>query len=148
MLLATTIVKHWIGPPIDEIVLDHDDRRRRRGVLKARRGTQFLLDLADTPNMQEGDGILLPDGIVRVRAADEDIMEIVSSDPVLLARIAWHLGNRHMPMEIGAGRLRIRADHVVVPLVQHLGGEIRAIKGPFQPEPGAYASNHNGMNHG
>ena len=64
-----------------------------------------------------------------------------------LSRIAWHLGNRHLPTQFAAGRLRIRADHVIAGMVEHLGGHWRRIEAPFDPEGGAYASAGHGHHH-
>ena len=91
--------------------------------------------------MRDGDGIRLEGGgWLLVRAAVETLTEIACGDPGGLMRIAWHLGNRHLPTQIEAGRLRIREDHVITEMVGLLGGEVRTVQAPFDPEGGAYAS--------
>ena len=141
MLRGTEIVRQW--PPaavIDQVVLDHDGRHRRRILLQGLQGTEFLLDLADVPDMRDGDGILLSTGkIVLVNAADEPLMEVRCADPLMLARIAWHIGNRHLAAEIAPGRIRLRADHVIAGMIAGLGGAVRYLNAPFNPEGGAYA---------
>ncbi len=140
MLRGTEIVRQW--PPaavIDQVVLDHEDRHRRRILLHGLQGTEFLLDLADVPDMRDGDGILLSTGkIILVNAADEPLMEVRCADPLMLARIAWHIGNRHLAAEIAPGRIRLRADHVIAGMIGGLGGAVRYLSAPFNPEGGAY----------
>jgi urease accessory protein len=139
MLRGIGIVKDPPGPFIDEVILDHEDRHRRRLVLCAEKGLEFLLDLGEVPDLRSGDGIRLSSGdMVRVRAADEPLMEIRCPDAAHLARIAWHIGNRHLAAEITANVLRLRADHVIAAMIEGLGGEIRYVNGPFNPERGAY----------
>jgi len=141
MLRGIGIVKDAPGPFIDEVVLDSEDRHRRRVMLCGAAGVEFLLDLAEVPDLRAGDGIELSSGeTVRVRAADEPLMEIRCADPAQLARIAWHVGNRHLPAEIAGGMLRLRADHVIGAMIEGLGGDVRYMNGPFNPEGGAYGS--------
>ena len=124
---------------VDRVRLDHDHRHRRRILLRGERGGELLLDLAAAQHLHGGDGLLCEDGrIVLVVAVPEPLLEIDAAPPVLL-RIAWHLGNRHLPVQFLAGRLRVRADHVIGAMVEALGGQARAIEAPFDPEPGAYA---------
>jgi urease accessory protein len=141
MLRGTEIIRQWrSAAQVDQVVLDHDERHRRRIVLHGLHGTEFLLDLAEVPDMRDGDGILLSNGdVVLVNAADEPVMEVRSSDPVLLARIAWHVGNRHLAVEIMPGRIRLRVDPVIASMLTRLGGAVRYLSAPFNPEGGAYA---------
>ncbi len=126
----------------DTVQLSHDDRRRRRIALTTDGGMPVLLDLAETPNLRDGDGIVLADGrVVRVVAAREALLEIGARDARHLVRLAWHLGNRHLPTQIMEGdvpALRIRADHVIADMATKLGGTVREIEAPFDPEGGAY----------
>jgi len=159
MLRAAAIAHPGQGPFLDRVTLDYDDRHRRRIMLTGEGGNDILLDLADVPDLQEGDGIVLTDGRqVLVRAAPEPLMEIHADDQVHLARIAWHIGNRHLAAEIGNGFLRIRADHVIGAMVEGLGGHVHLLKAPFNPEGGAYGGaapkrdhahgDHHGDHHG
>ncbi|MGP0058484.1 MAG: urease accessory protein UreE [Beijerinckiaceae bacterium] len=126
-------------PPADTIVLDFDARHRRRIALESTHGIEFLLDLADTLVLRNGDALVLDDGrLIEVVAAAEPLVEIRSSDPQSLTRLAWHLGNRHLPVEILPKSLRIRRDHVIEAMLAQLGGKLREIEAPFMPESGAY----------
>lgn len=125
---------------VDSVTLDFAARHRRRIRLVTDRRADLLLDLARAVAMAEGDGLALEDGRwLAVRAAPEPLLEISCADRRQLMRIAWHLGNRHLPTEILEDRLRIRPDHVIAGMVRGLGGRVAEIVGPFQPEGGAYA---------
>ncbi|HUC61450.1 MAG TPA: urease accessory protein UreE [Alphaproteobacteria bacterium] len=125
------------------ITLPFVDRHRRRLVLRADGGTEFLLDLAETTALRAGDGLELESGaIVVVRAADEDLYEVIARSPAELGRLAWHLGNRHLPAQIERERILIRADHVIADMLRGLGASVRAISAPFDPESGAYSGAH------
>jgi urease accessory protein len=141
MLRATEIVRagEWKGSPADIVRLDYDRRTRRRIALTGAGGLTFLLDLAKAPVLRAGDGIQLQDGrIVAVEAASERLLEIACRDGRLLARIAWHLGNRHLATEIAARVIHIRNDHVIAEMIRGLGAEARVVQRPFNPEGGAY----------
>ncbi len=128
---------------VDHVLLDHDDRHRRRIVLRGTHGTEVQLDMPHAVHLRDGDGLALPDGtIVRVRAKPEKLLEIFAHESSELMRIAWHLGNRHLPVQVLSGRLRIRADHVIEEMVRRLGGHSKSLEAPFDPEPGAYAGTH------
>ena len=131
---------------IDRVVLDADERHRRRIVLTGEQGTQFLLDLDHAVALKDGDGLVLDDGtVVRVAGKPEALIEIEAKSPLDLARLAWHLGNRHTAVQILDGKLRIRRDHVLEQMVAGLGGKFRAIEAPFEPETGAHS--HAGGEH-
>lgn len=152
MLRATEIVPagEWKGQPADVVRLDCDKRTRRRLSLTGVGGLSFLLDLAKAPSLRAGDGIRLEDGrIVAVEAASERLLEISCRDSRLLARIAWHLGNRHLATEIAARVIHIRDDHVIADMVRGLGAEARPVLRPFNPEGGAYGEGAaHGHSHG
>jgi urease accessory protein len=136
----------WSEPPADTVVLDFDDRHRRRMAMTGTRGLEFLLDLESAVALRGGDALVLEDGrLVEVVAAPEPLAEIRGSDPQHLVRLAWHLGNRHLPTQITARGLRIRRDHVIEAMVQGLGARIIEIEAPFDPEGGAYADS--GLGH-
>jgi len=150
MLRATSVrpIGHWSGPAADWTELDYDQRRRRRRAITAAGGLTFLLDLPQVATLRDGDGLVLEDGrIVAVRAAPEDLLEITCAEPRHLARVAWHLGNRHLPTEIRDDAIRIRADHVIAGMARGLGAAVVAISAPFDPERGAYSGNGAGHHH-
>ena len=124
----------------DTVVLDFDDRHRRRMAMTGTRGLEFLLDLENAVALRGGDALVLEDGrLVEVVAAPEPLAEIRGSDPHHLIRVAWHLGNRHLPTQIMPKGLRIRRDHVIEAMVKGLGARFIEIEAPFDPEGGAYA---------
>jgi len=126
--------------PADTVVLDFDDRHRRRMVMTGTRGLEFLLDLEHAVALRGGDALVLEDGgLVEVVAAPEPLLEIRGRDPQHLIRVAWHLGNRHLPTQVMAKSLRIRRDHVIEVMVKGLGARVIEIEAPFDPEGGAYA---------
>lgn len=148
MLRALRVVAagDWHGSPVDTVVLDFDQRRRRRIAMTGVRGLSFLLDLPETVALRHGDGLGLEDGgIVEVSAAPEPLAEIRAHNADHMIRIAWHLGNRHLPTQMVGRKLRIRRDHVIEDMARGLGAEVTAIEAAFDPEGGAYA--HGGRHH-
>ena len=133
---------------VDSIALDAHERHRRRVVLTTDGGTRILLDLRQATALRDGDGLLLDDGaIVRVAGRPEPLLEITASSPHELARFAWHIGNRHVDVQIAGDRLRIRRDHVIEDMLRGLGARITPIEAPFEPEGGAYAHHHHDDDH-
>ena len=124
---------------IDRVVLDAHERHRRRIALTGEGGTAFLLDLPQATPLKDGDGLVLEDGaMVRVTGKPEPLIEITAASAHDLARLAWHIGNRHTDMQVMGDRLRIRRDHVLEEMLRGLGARISAIEAPFDPEHGAY----------
>lgn len=133
---------------VDLVTLAYLDRHRRRIRLVADSGEPFLLDLARAQRLGDGDGLELDDGgYIWVRAAPEAVLEITAETPTDLLRIAWHLGNRHLPLQALDGCLRIRDDHVIAAMVTGLGGHVVKLEAPFDPELGAYAGDAGGHGH-
>lgn len=121
------------------LTLDFDARHRRRIRLTADEGEVILLDLPKAVAMADGDGLQLEDGRwLMVQAAAEHVVEIRHKDPNQLVRLAWHLGNRHLPTEIRDQVLRIRPDHVIEHMLGGFGADLTNVQAPFQPEGGAY----------
>ncbi len=150
-------IEHFAGAswPSDDaadgLTLDFDMRHRRRLTLTTARGELILLDLPKAVAMADGDGLRLDDGRwLRVTAAQEPLAEVRCGSPQDLARIAWHLGNRHLPAEIGNGVVRIRPDHVIEAMLERLGAAVTHVQAPFQPEGGAYGGDqpHGRNDHG
>jgi urease accessory protein len=140
---------HW---PKDKaagaLTLDFDARHRRRIRLTTDQGEDVLLDLPNAVAMADGDGLQLEDGrLLKVQAAAELIVEVKHKDPNQLIRIAWHLGNRHLPTEIRDHVLRIRPDHVIEDMLHGFGADLAKVQTPFQPESGAYSRDHHHPNH-
>jgi urease accessory protein len=129
---------------IGSVTLAFDDRHRRRIRFATDQGEPVLLNLMKPQPLAAGDGLAFEDqGWLEVRAAAEDVLEVAAKDPGHLARLAWHLGNRHLPTEIlSDGHLRIRYDHVIEDMLTHLGAAVTRTQAPFQPEGGAYAGQH------
>ncbi|OIQ39262.1 MAG: urease accessory protein UreE [Roseobacter sp. MedPE-SWde] len=126
----------------DEVTLTYDARFLRRKVLTTTGGTQFLVDLAQTSSVGQGDAFKLSDGrLIDVIPASETLLEVTGDLP----RLAWHIGNRHTPCQVEQDRLLIQADHVLRDMLQKLGATLREVEAPFTPEGGAYG---HGRTHG
>jgi urease accessory protein len=135
------------GDAGDRVVLDADERYRRRIVMTGERGGKFLLDLPEATALRDGDGLLLDDGaIVAVVARPEPLMEIATAgtagQTAIMARLAWHLGNRHAEVQIVGHKLRMRRDHVLEEMLIGLGAVLTPVEAPFEPERGAYRHGH------
>ncbi len=130
---------------IDKVVADHDQRYRRRILLQTDGGRDILLDLKRACHLRDGDGLLLEDGrVVRIVARPERLLAITAVDAPALLRLAWHLGNRHLPTMLLPDRLLIREDHVIADMVRGLGARVAPVEAPFDPETGAYEVNTQG----
>ncbi len=124
---------------MDTVRLDRDGRHRRRLAMTTLGGLSFLLDLPAATPLRHGDALVLEDGrTVRVEAEAEPLTEITAPDIAAVVRIAWHLGNRHLPTALRGTTLLIRRDHVIEEMVTRLGGTVRHVEAPFDPEGGAY----------
>jgi urease accessory protein len=137
-----------VASAADRVVLDADDRSRRRIVLTGESGTSFLLDLEKPVTLRDGDGLVLDDGlIVLVAGKPEPLLEIAARNPFEFVRLAWHLGNRHTDVQIVGERIRIRVDHVLDEMVRGLGARVTTVEAPFDPEPAA-PGGHGHYGHG
>jgi Urease accessory protein UreE len=116
------------------------DRHRRRIRMVDDGGDEFLLDLPNAQRMHDGDGLGLEDGgVILVRAALEEVADIHCGGVELTARVGWHVGNRHVPVQVlPGGTVRVPDDPVVVAMAEGLGAHVVRHRAPFQPEPGAY----------
>ncbi|MEI4234501.1 urease accessory protein UreE [Roseovarius sp. D22-M7] len=135
----------------DHVALDYDARLMRRKRLVGQHGLAFLVDLVEVTNLDDHWGFVLDDGrAVAVVAAPEDLVEVRGDLP----RLAWHIGNRHTPCQMGADHLTIRRDHVIEAMLAHIGADLTPVTGPFRPEGGAYgkgrtmAHSHQDQDHG
>ena len=127
----------------DHVLIDFDRRHRRRILLQTASGKDLLLDLPHAIRLRHGDAIQTTEGkLIRVEARPEPLAEIHAHSDADLVRIAWHLGNRHLPVQLRGDRILIRQDHVIEAMIDQLGGHIDHIEAPFDPEAGAYAGGH------
>lgn len=133
---------HPTLPIHSTVTLAYDDRHRRRIKMTADNGEDFLLDLEQATYLAEGDLLELEDGTsIKVVAALEEVMDVTCPNLAETARIAWHIGNRHMPIQVlENGAIRLRHDHVLQHMIEGLGGECEKKTAAFAPEPGAYKS--------
>jgi len=133
---------------VDVVVLNFERRRHCHGTLLGTKGTRLLVAFAEPTPLHGGDGLLLDTGdIVEVAAEPEALLEIRATHRTTLARIAWALGDRHVPVQILSDRLRFRPDATLAALLRDLGGKAEAIVAPFDPEGGAYRSDAGAHHH-
>lgn len=137
MSMLRAIATAESGPiPYDIMVLTADERHLRRRVLVLQHGEHLFVDLAHAVRLNHGDRLVLEDGRhVEVIAAEEPLYQVSASDIASLARIAWHLGNRHTRIEVSDSMLTIQPDHVLRDMLVGLGAVVTALEAPFTPEP-------------
>ena len=134
--ISTKILKpsDWCKA-VDSCVLSYDQRFLRRKVVKTITGARVIVDLAKTTSLHHGDAFEVADGqVIEIVSAPEALLE-VSGD---LARLAWHIGNRHTPCQIEDERLFIQNDSVIGHMLEQLGAIVTPVHAPFDPEGGAY----------
>ena len=144
MRLAQHIETHILtGDAADTVTLDYEARFLRRKRLLSDGGEPFLVELAETQSLNQGEGLRLDDGrIIAVMAAAEPLLAVRHGN---LARIAWHVGNRHTPCQIADDHILIREDKVLQAMLEKLGASVTQVTAPFTPEGGAYG---HGRTHG
>jgi len=126
-----------------ELILSFDLRQKSRLRTTVEGGEEIGLFLARGTVLRDGDCLQADDGrVVRVSAAEESLLEVRCADADSLARAAYHLGNRHTPVQVGPGWLRLAADDVLAEMLRGLGGTVTPLRAPFEPEAGAYAAGH------
>jgi urease accessory protein len=131
------------APPSADLCLPYDLREKHRLLTRLSTGEAVGLALGRGAPLRDGECLRAEDGrVVRVVAAEEELLEVRSDDAQLLARIAFHLGNRHTRVQVGPGWLRFATDAVQAALVQGLGAMPIALRAPFDPEGGAYPGTH------
>ncbi|WP_374244895.1 urease accessory protein UreE [Zoogloea sp.] len=129
--------------PTARLTLNFDARTKSRLRTQLADGEEVGLFLPRGTILRGGDRLQAADGrIVEVVAAPEELIEARCADAFALARAAYHLGNRHVAVQVGAGWLRIQADHVLETMLTGLGAEVASLTAPFEPEAGAYAHGH------
>lgn len=143
MIEANSIIERgaFTGDADDTITLDEAQRHRRRMAMVSDNGIAFLLDLAEARLLLEGDALVLSDGRhVLVKAKPEELYAVEGRDAVHLLRLAWQLGNRHLPCQIEGERILVRRDHVIRDMLLELGAHIHEVEVAFDPVGGAYAT--------
>lgn len=132
---------------VDSITLSFDDRHRRRLRLTTSDGEGVLMDLTKPQPLDDGDGLAFENdgGWLRIKAAPEPVLEIAGRDDRHLIRLAWHLGNRHLPTQIlDNNRLRIRYDQVIEEMLTNLGANLERSEAPFKPESNGFGRQRRG----
>ncbi len=133
---------------VDRVLLDSAARHGNRIAMIGENGTAILLDLDEPLALHDGDGIVLDDGsVVMVSGAPEPLLELSAHSPLETVRLAWHLGNRHVDVQIAGGRLRIRDAHGVEEMAAGLGVTVTRIQALFDPGSAAPSHDH-GHHHG
>lgn len=132
---------------VASVTLTFEARHKRRLRMTDDAGETFMLDLPHAMVLGDGDGLALEGGgFITVRAGEEPVIEVSANTAADLARIAWHIGNRHEPLQvIDATRLRVRDDHVLADMLVGLGARLVRRVASFSPERGAYS--HSGHEH-
>ncbi len=131
------------GKPFDSLTLAHDERRVRRKLLRLPQGEEILLDFPEPVTLGHGDMLKLEDDrVIAIFAADEPVYEIKGRDGAHIARLAWHIGNRHLPAQIEKNRILIRRDRTIRDMLAGLGATLTETVDHFSPEPGAYSHDH------
>lgn len=132
--------EHWDA----ELAMTHELRCKTRLRTRSADGEDVALFLAaGSPPLADGDRLLANDGrVARVRALPEPLLHVTAADARELTRAAYHLGNRHVPVQVGEGWLRLAEDSVLHAMLDQLGVSVQAVDAPFQPESGAYGGGH------
>lgn len=149
MTRATSFLRAGMSSaqPVGRAVLRHAERHMRRRLIVTETGDEVLVDLPVATVFEQGDCLALEDGrFIEIAAADEDLMEVRAASREALTALAWHLGNRHLPAEVGPEHIRVARDHVIRDMLTRLGAEVDDIRAPFSPLRGAY--HDHGNDHG
>jgi len=136
-------------PVIDTVILDYAQRSAQKITVTGVKGGAFEIDLRQPARLRTDDVLVLEDGgLVEVVAAPEPLIEARAADLAALSRLAWHLGDRHVPVQVLPNRIRARREPAVEALLKLLGAKVAMIEAPFEPEGGAYAlSGHDHAHH-
>ena len=148
-------------PVADTVILDYAQRSAQKITVTGVKGGVIEIDLHAPARLRTDDLLLLEDGgLVEVVAASEPLIEARAGDVAGLSRLAWHLGDRHVPVQVLPNRIRARRDDAIEALLASLGAKVMLIEAPFEPEGGAYAASpshdhhhdhahdHHGHSHG
>lgn len=139
--------------PAGRAILAHDERHLRRRALPLENGERILVDLTEPATLGQGDRLVLEDGRqVEIVAAEEEVLEVRAGDAVLLAELAWHVGNRHLAAAIFADRILILRDHpkemmAIKAMLEGLGAEVNETTAPFEPLRRIHSEHDHGYGH-
>ena len=130
-------------PVVDTAILDYAQRSAQKITVTGVKGGVVKIDMDEPVRLRTDDLLVLDDGsLVEVVAAAEPLIEARAADVAGLARLAWHLGDRHVPVQVLANRIRAQRDPAIENLLKSLGAKLTIIEAPFEPEGGAYESSH------
>jgi urease accessory protein len=130
-------------PVIDTVILDYAQRSAQKTTVSGVKGGTFEIDLHQPMRLRTDDLLVLDNGeLVEVVAAPEPLIEARAGDVAALSRLAWHLGDRHVLVQVLPNRIRARRDAAIEALLKSLGAKVTMIEAPFEPEGGAYESSH------
>jgi urease accessory protein len=141
------------GPAADTLILDYTQRQTKQGFFFTGKGTCIEFDFAEPPALATDDALVLDDGgLIEVVADSEPLIEARIGDPVALARLAWRLGDRHVPVQILANRLRLRRNPEVEAMLAGIATKLTPLSAPFEPDVRAsdhvhHHDDHHGHDH-
>lgn len=153
LLRLTEVVRSGAMTAVDGVLtLPFADRRRSRLRVRLDDGREAALILPHGTILRDGDRLRAGEGgaVIAVRAAEETLSWATTADPLLLARAAYHLGNRHVPVQVGPGLVAYQHDHVLDGMVREIGLDLHVRQAPFEPEAGGYRQGghaHGGHSH-
>jgi urease accessory protein len=152
MPLATKILRAGAARPApvaDTLILDFAQRTRKQGFVFTGKGTCIEFAFEEEPSLATDDALVLDDGkVIEIVAAPEPLIEARLADPVALARMAWLLGSRHLPVQLFANRMRLQRNPDIEILLKERGAKVAAIEAPFEPYADAAASHDHHHDHG
>jgi urease accessory protein len=126
-----------------ELHLPFERRQKSRQRATLASGEEVAIDLPRGQVLRGGDWVVASDGrVIEVVAQPERVLHVECAGPDALARAAYHLGNRHVPVQVGAGWLRLAYDHVLERMLQGMEARLTTLEAPFEPEAGAYGAHH------
>ncbi|ASV84709.1 urease accessory protein UreE 1 [Ochrobactrum quorumnocens] len=134
--------------PAGHAILERDERHLRRKAIALEDGEKIFVDFAQSVVLDHGDRLVLEDGReIEIRAAREALYEIRGRDALHIAKLAWHIGNRHLAAQIEPDRIFILRDHVIKAMLEGLGAKVKDTNDIFSPLRGAYSSGHSSHDH-
>ena len=149
MITINRILQDKAAIPVDSLTLPYMERTRCRMRIRLDSGREAAV-LVERGHVLRGGDLLVADCglVIEVRAARERVSTAHCGDPLLLARACYHLGNRHVAVQIAPGWLRYHHDHVLDGMLAQLGLHVREELAPFEPESGAYGGHSHGHTNG